>query len=54
VKRRFGLTERCEQDAFLHDLMKRRLMLAEGKYQRPRGVRSALVHWDVETYRARG
>ena len=52
VKRRFGLGEPSEHDAFLRDLMERRLTLVDGKYQWPRGVRSALVHWDVEEQRA--
>ena len=53
VKRRFGLAEPCEHDAFLRDLMRRRLTPAEGRFLWPRGVRSALVHWDVEEQRAR-
>jgi SAM-dependent methyltransferase len=52
VKRRFGLAEPCEHDAFLRDLMERRLTLVEGRYVWPRGVRSALVHWDVTEQRA--
>ena len=47
VKRRFGLADPCEHDAFLRDLMERRLTPVAGAYQWPRGVRSALVHWDV-------
>ena len=54
VKRRFGLAEPCEHDAFLHDLMERRLTAVDGRYEWPRGVRSALVHWDVAEQRARG
>jgi SAM-dependent methyltransferase len=54
VKRRFGLAEPCEHDAFLRDLMERRLTLADGRCRWPRGVRSALVHWDVREQRARG
>jgi SAM-dependent methyltransferase len=47
VKRRFGLPEPSGHDAFLHDLMSRRLTPADGRYVWPRGVRSALVHWAV-------
>jgi len=54
VKRRFGLPAAGEHDAFLRDLVGRRLTPVDGRYQWPRGVRSALMHWDVETYRARG
>lgn len=47
VKRRFGLPEPSEHDGFLRDLMDRRLTHADGRYLWPRGVRSALVHWEV-------
>jgi len=54
AKRRFDLPEPSEHDAFLRDLMARRLTLVDGGYAWPRGVRSALVHWDVGTGRTRG
>jgi SAM-dependent methyltransferase len=50
VKRRFALPEVGEHDAFLADLVQRRLTLVDGQYVWPRGVRSALVHWDVEVH----
>ncbi len=53
VKRRFGLAEPCEHDAFLRDLVARRLTPVEGGCEWPRGVRSALVHWDAGEQRAR-
>jgi SAM-dependent methyltransferase len=53
LKRRFGLAEPCEHDAFLRELVDRRLTLVGGTYQWPRGVRSALVHWDVAERRSR-
>lgn len=48
VKRRFGLGESKRYDAYLRDLLARRLTLVEGTYFWPPGVRSALVFWDVE------
>lgn len=48
VKRKLGLVYENAHDAFLHDLLERRLVCEEGKYVWPRGVRSALVYWDVE------
>jgi SAM-dependent methyltransferase len=53
VKRRLGLPAASEHDAFLADLLERRLTPAPGGYVWPRATRSALVHWDVERYRAR-
>jgi hypothetical protein len=47
VKRRFGLPEVSEHDAFLRDLLQRRLDQRDGQWVWPRGVRSALVYWDV-------
>jgi len=52
VKRRFGLPERGEHDAFLRELLGHRLTLVDGGYVWPPGVRSALVHWEVD--RGRG
>ena len=47
VKRRFGLPEVSEHDDFLQNLLQRRLKQADGRVVWPRGVRSALVFWDV-------
>ena len=47
VKRRFGLPEASEHDEFLLDLLRRRLEQQEDQWVWPRGVRSALVFWDV-------
>jgi len=46
VKRRLGLAdaEHSEHDAFLLDLLRRRLTWQDGKYVWPPGVRSALVY----------
>ena len=47
VKRRLGLPEVSEHDEFLLDLLRRHLTQREGQWVWPRGVRSALVFWDV-------
>ena len=47
VKRRFALEETGEHDAYLRDLLRRRLTKQDDGYAWPRGVRSALVYWDV-------
>jgi len=49
LKRRLGLqeAEHSEHDAFLADLLRRRLLWQDGRYAWPRGVRSALVYWDA-------
>jgi SAM-dependent methyltransferase len=52
VKRRLGLPAPSEHDAFLADLLARRLARVDGGYLWPRATHSALVHWDVERYRA--
>lgn len=52
VKRRLGLLGTDGHDAFLADLLERRLTPADGGYVWPRATRSALVHWDAERYRA--
>ncbi len=47
VKRRFGLPTHSEHDGWLTDLLRDNLTLQDGTYVWPRGVRSALVYWDV-------
>jgi SAM-dependent methyltransferase len=47
VKSRFGLGEHSEYDEWLTDLLKQNLTFQDGHYVWPRGVRSALVWWDV-------
>ena len=47
VKRRFDLVEDTTHDAFLRDLLARRLTEVDGEWIWPRGTRSALVYWDV-------
>jgi SAM-dependent methyltransferase len=54
VKRRLGLLATDEHDAFLAELLGRRLARTDAGYAWPRATRSALVHWDVERCRARG
>ncbi len=48
VKRKLGMVDEKTHDGFLCDLLSRRLVFEQGKYVWPRGVRSALVYWDVE------
>lgn len=47
VKRRFRLYDDTTHDAFLKDLLRRRLIRSEGKYVWPCGTHSALVYWRV-------
>ncbi len=47
VKRRLGLTGNDEHDAYLRALLEEQLTKVQGEYVWPRGVRSALVYWDV-------
>ncbi len=47
VKGRFGIKHRHEHDDFIADMLSRHLKRENGKYIWPRGVRSALVYWDV-------
>jgi SAM-dependent methyltransferase len=54
IKRRIGLGVTSEHDAFLADLVRRHLTFADGCYRWPRGVRSALIHWDVNVEPERG
>ncbi|MBN1260293.1 MAG: class I SAM-dependent methyltransferase [Anaerolineae bacterium] len=48
VKRRLGLVEDTTHDAFLSDLLARRLSKRDGQFVWPRGTRSALVYWNRE------
>ncbi|MCL4394226.1 MAG: class I SAM-dependent methyltransferase [Chloroflexi bacterium] len=48
IKRRFGLSERSDFDDYLCDLLQRRLVLAEGRYVWPQGMRTALIYWLVD------
>lgn len=47
VKQRLCLGQDSEHDEFLADLLHRRLEYEGGRYVWPRGVRSALVYWNV-------
>jgi hypothetical protein len=47
VKRRLGLSDPSEHDAFLRDLLARRLQREGDVYVWPRAMRSALVSWKV-------
>ena len=54
LRRRFGLGATSEHDTFLADLVRRHLRFVDGRYEWPRGVRSALVYWDVSRERESG
>lgn len=47
MKRHFGLGDSAEHDAYLLDLLNRRLERRNGGYVWERDMRSALVYWDV-------
>jgi SAM-dependent methyltransferase len=47
IKLRLGISGSTAEDAFLMDLLERRLVYHEGMYIWPSGVQSALVYWDV-------
>jgi SAM-dependent methyltransferase len=51
IKRRLGLLESKEHDhdEFLMDLLMRRLTYSEGSYIWPRGMRTALIFWQVQS-----
>jgi precorrin-6B methylase 2 len=49
MKRRFRLEETDTYDDYLAGLLRRRLTLVDGKYEWPRGVRSALIYWEKST-----
>ncbi len=46
TRRRFKLASPSEHDAFLDDLLKRRLTCRDGRYVWPSEVRSALIYWN--------
>jgi precorrin-6B methylase 2 len=47
IKRRFGLQDSSAYDGYLQDLLSSELKFEDGHYVWPRGIRSALVYWDV-------
>jgi SAM-dependent methyltransferase len=47
MHRFLSLDDPCEHDAYLRDLLQRRLTLKDGLYIWPPDVRSALVYWNV-------
>jgi SAM-dependent methyltransferase len=47
AKRKLNLPEESEHDAYLHDLLARNLVYRDGRYVWPRGIRTALVYWNV-------
>ena len=48
IKRRMGLTGTQEHDAYLVDLLKRRLIEKDGEFIWPGGGRPALIYWSVK------
>ncbi len=48
VKDRFGISDTHEHDTFITDMLSGHLIQENGQYVWPRGVRSALVYWDVK------
>lgn len=49
MHRFMGLGDSTDHDAFLTDLLRRRLLWKDGRYVWPPEVRSALVYWQVES-----
>jgi len=47
LKRRFRLGESTEHDEYLTEVLRRKLVLRDGQYVWPDGMRSALVYWRV-------
>lgn len=48
LKRRFRLGESTEHDEHLTEVLRRKLVLRDGQYVWPDGMRSALVYWRVD------
>lgn len=49
IKRRLGVIQSREHDEFLMDLLTRRLTYSKGVYIWPRGMRTALIFWQVQS-----
>ena len=49
MHRFLGLGDSNEHDAYLMDLLRRRLVWKDGRYVWPPEVRSALIYWQVES-----
>lgn len=47
AKRKLNLTTVGEHDDYLHDLLEHNLIYRDGGYVWPRGIRTALVYWNV-------
>jgi len=47
AKRKLNLTTVGDRDAYLHDLLEHNLIYRDGGYVWPRGIRTALVYWNV-------
>ncbi len=47
LKSRLGLTHDPSYDAYMRDLLERRLLAKDGQYLWPGSCESALIHWDV-------
>jgi SAM-dependent methyltransferase len=48
VKLRLGISDSTTHDAFLIDLLQRRLTYRDGMYIWPPGAQSALIYWEVD------
>jgi len=53
IKRKLSLPDPSEHDTWLRDLLQRSLTLENSEYVWPRGIRSALMYWDVQNTGAR-
>jgi SAM-dependent methyltransferase len=47
AKRKLDLPANSEHDAYLQDLLIHNLIYRDGRYEWPRGIRTALVYWDI-------